>query len=94
MARLQAELDCRDSSSLRVSFVHVAAVAVLMLMMHDDTDHYLGHDQEANGVALTIPVTVFIVIVVITVVVTKSVVVEIAVTQMSYSCLEINDGFL
>ena len=63
MARLQAELDCRDSSSLCFGFVHVAAVTVLMLMMHDDTDHYLSHDQEANGVALTIPVTVIIIIV-------------------------------
>ena len=94
MARLQAELDCRGSSSLRWSFTHAATVTVLMLMMHDDADHYLSRDHEANGVVLTILVTVRIVIVVITLVLTISVVVEIAVTQMSYNRLKIKDGFL
>ena len=111
MASTQAELDCRDSPSLYFSFTHVAAVTVLMLMMHDaahaevdaswmrarcivEAEHCLSHDQEANGVALTIPVTVLTVTVAIAVVVTISVVVEIAVTQMSYNRLKIKDGFL
>ena len=78
LARPQAELDCREGSFLYFSIMRVAAVTVLMMMHHavhakvdtswiraictDEANQYLSHDQEANRVALTIPVTVIIVI--------------------------------